>query len=105
MLEHEGDGFRVQAGVEGVEHGPGHGHAEVGLEHGGHIGQHGRHGIARLHAAADQGRGQPPAAGVGLGPGDGPVAMDDGRLARKDHGGALHEGQRRQRDMVGLVLV
>jgi hypothetical protein len=52
--QHEGDGFGVEAGVEGVEHGADHRHAEVGLEHGRHVGQHHGHRVALADATAGE---------------------------------------------------
>ena len=57
MLEHEGDRRRVEAGVDGMEHGANHRHAVMGLEHCGRIGEHHRDGIALADAAASKSRG------------------------------------------------
>ena len=68
VLEHERDGFRVQAGIEGIQHGAGHRHAEMGFEHGRDVGRHDRHGVARPDAALRQRRRQSAAPAVGLAP-------------------------------------
>ena len=46
VVEHEGDGRRIEARIDGVQHGARHGHAVMGLEHGGGVGEHHRDGIA-----------------------------------------------------------
>lgn len=81
VLQHEGDGLGVQAYVQGIEHGTGHGHAKVGFEHGRGVGQHHCHGVATADAAAHQGTGQAAAALVGVLP----VAAD----GAVDHGGVV----------------
>ena len=46
MLEDEGDGLGVEPHVERVEHGAGHRHAKMRLDHGRRVRQHGRDRLA-----------------------------------------------------------
>ena len=78
MGELESDGFGVKPDVQRVQHRTGHRHAEMCLVHRGNIlGHHGDR-ITRTYTALSQGRGQAPAAGVGLRPGAVPGTMNDG---------------------------
>ena len=101
VFEHVGDRLGIQADVQCVEHTTGERHAEVGLEHRRHVGQHGRHRLAGLHAPPFQRRGEPPAALPGGAPVAAGGAVDHRRVVRVDRGGALDEGQRRERHEVG----
>jgi hypothetical protein len=103
VVEHEGQGFGVKPGVERVEHGPGHGDAEMGFDHGRRVGQHHGHGVAQADAAGEQGTGQAATAGVGLAPGLPQGAVHDGQAFRVDQRRALDEGQRREGRVVGRV--
>ena len=105
MLQAEGDAGGIEAGIEGVEHRARHGHAEMGLQHGRHIGRHDRHGVALPDAPAAEGRGQAAAALAELGIGEAPVAMDDGGLLGIDHGRSLEQGDRRHRRIIGPVAL
>ena len=49
MIQNEGDHFGIKAHIESVEHGAGHGHAEMGFVQFGRIGAHGGHRIARTY--------------------------------------------------------
>ncbi len=105
MLEAEGDAGGIEPGIEGVEHCADHGHAEMGLQHGRHIGRHDGDRVALPDAPAAQSRGQPAAALAELGIGEATVAMDDGGLLGIDHGRPLEQGDRRQRRIVGPVAL
>ncbi|MNC36884.1 hypothetical protein D3C75_854290 [compost metagenome] len=100
MLQHEGDGLGVQAHVQGVEHGTGHGHAEVRFEHGRNVGQHHRHGVATADTPAHQGAGQASAALVGLLPVAADGTVDHRRVVAVYGSGAFDEAQRGEGDMV-----
>ncbi|MNI62003.1 hypothetical protein D3C73_1173010 [compost metagenome] len=100
VLQHEGDGFGIQAHVERVEHGADHRHAEVHFKHFRNIGQHHCHGVVLADTAPGQSRGQAPTTGIGLRPGAADRAVDDGGVVRVDVGGALDEAERRQGNMV-----
>ncbi|MCY1506165.1 hypothetical protein D9M68_404040 [compost metagenome] len=100
VLQHEGDGLRVQAHVEGVEHRADHRHAEVRLDHLGNVRQHHRHRVATADAASGQRGSQAAAALVGLAPVAADAAVDHGGVVGIDAGGALDEAQRSQRGMV-----
>ncbi|KAF1854083.1 hypothetical protein Lal_00005300 [Lupinus albus] len=105
MLQDEGDGLGIQAGVDGVQHGAGQRHAEMGLEQFRRVGgQHGD-GVAGADAQIGQRRGQTAHADEGLGPGPAHRAVDDGQPVGPHRGGALQEGQRRQGDEIGGVAV
>ena len=51
VVQHEGDGLGIEAGVQRIEHGAGHRHAEMALEHRRRVGQHHRDGVALADAA------------------------------------------------------
>ena len=55
VIEHESNGLRVEPRIQGVQHGTGHWHAEVRLEHRGHIRRHYCYGVAGADAAPHQG--------------------------------------------------
>jgi hypothetical protein len=105
VLQHEGDGLGVEPGVQRVEHGAAHRHAEVRLEHGRRVGQHRGHGVADADATPAQGTGQAAATGVGGAPVLAQVAVDDGDAVRVDVRGAFEEAQGRQGHVVGRVPV
>ncbi len=105
MVEHEGNGFGIQAGIQRVEHGTGHGHAEMAFEHFRRVGEHRRNGVALADAIRLQGRGQSPAAGIGLGPGEAARAMNGGNALRIDSSRPLDERKGRQGRVVGRVLL
>jgi hypothetical protein len=94
VAQHEGNGLGIQPGVQRVEHRAGHGDAEVRLQHGGHVGQHDRHGVAHAHATLGQGAGELAAAGVGVGPALLLFTVNDGGALGIDAGGTLDEAQR-----------
>ncbi len=101
MFQHEGEGGGVQPRVQRIQHRPQHRHAIMGLQHGRGVGQHHRHRVALLDTALRQCRGQAAAAGIEIGITHALAAMDDGGAVREGAGGALQEGQRRQRLVVG----
>ncbi|MNF72021.1 hypothetical protein D3C84_539840 [compost metagenome] len=100
MLEHERNGFSIQAHVERVEHGADHRHAKMHFQHFRDIGQHHRHGVVFADAATSQRRGQASATGVGLRPGAANRAVDDGGVVGVNIGRALKEAERRQGDVI-----
>jgi hypothetical protein len=51
MVQHEGNGTRIESRVDGMEHGARHGHAVMRLEHGRRIGEHHRDGISVADAS------------------------------------------------------
>ena len=105
VVELEGDRFRVEPGVERVQHGARHRHAEVAFVHRRRVRQHRGHRVAGLHAAALQRARQLAAAAVGLGPGLAQRAVDDGDPVRVDVRRAFQKTQRAQGDMVGAVAL
>ena len=105
VLQHESNGFCIKTGVECVQHGPSHRHAEVHLQHGRHVRQHRRHRIAFANAAGCQCVCQLAAAGVGLAPGLATLAVDGGQTVRVHLGRSLNEAQWRKGYEIGGILV
>ena len=64
VVELEGNDGRVETRVHGQQHGPGHRHPVVGLQHRRGVGEHGGHGIAAADAACRQRRGELSAARI-----------------------------------------
>ncbi|MCY1498545.1 hypothetical protein D9M68_325330 [compost metagenome] len=100
VLKHEGNGLGIQAHVQGVEYSADHRHAEVRLEHLRDVRQHHRHRVALADTTAGQGRGQAPAARIGLCPVAADGTVDHGRVVGINSGGALDEAQGREGDVV-----
>ena len=105
MAENEADRRRIEPRIDGVEHGAGHGHGEMELEHLRHIGRDHRDRIANPDAASHERIGDLFHASEGLGPGDPALTMDDGGAAWIDRGAALDEADGRQRGVVGAACV
>lgn len=100
VLQHERDGFGIQAHVEGVEHRADHRHAEMHFEHRRDVRQHHRHRVALADATAGQCRGQAPAARVGLGPVATNRTMHYGRVVRVYRRCTFDEAQWAEGNMV-----
>ena len=105
MVEDEGDGRRVKTGVDGVQHGAGHGDAEMQLEHGRNIGGDHRHRLVEADAAAADGRGQAAATLIGLFPGEAQITMNNGKIIGINPGGSFQQTDGRQRNIIGVVTV
>ena len=105
MVQDEGDGFRVEAGVDGVQHRAGHGDGKMGLEHLGDVGGDDGHGVAAPDTARGKRRGEAARAGVGFGPVAADRAVTDRRLVGIDRGGARDEGQGRELHEIGRIGV
>jgi hypothetical protein len=105
MVEGKGDGRRIEAGVERVEHRAGHRHAVVALDHRRGVGEHRRDRVALADAAGGKRRGEPAGAGVELGIAVAQGSVNDRRVVRMDGCGTLQEGQRRERLIIGRVPV
>ncbi len=105
MVEHEGDGLGIEAGVEAVEHGPDHGNGKMGLHHGRDIGQDHGHRVAFADTLLGQGRGETAHAGIGLLPSEVPLFMHDTGEVGMDMGGAGEKTQRAEGHMIGRVPV
>jgi hypothetical protein len=69
------------------------------------LGQHGGDRVAQSEAALGERRAQPAGARVGFLPGEAPIAVHHRDALRVDISRALDERQRRQRRVVGGVLV
>ena len=91
MLQHEGNGFGIQAHVQGVQHSTNHRHTKVAFHHGRNVRQHHRNGITTADSAALQGRRQPAAAIVGFGPVATDGTVDNRRIIRVNTGGTFDE--------------
>ena len=69
MAQHEGQRRQVEADIQGIEDGAGHGHAKTRFHHGGRVRQHHGHRVARAHAQLDQAGGQAARARIRFAPG------------------------------------
>ncbi len=94
MVEHEGQGGRIQPGVERVQYRPEHGRGKVQLDHRWHVGQHHRHGIALADAHARQRTGQAAAALGDFPPAQAALTMDHGQAPGMQALGLAQEAQR-----------
>ena len=108
MVEDKGDGRGVEANIERVQHGAGHRHAVMRLEHRRNVGRHEADGVAEADAARRQRRSQAartivefPVSRLAL---TGGGVVPPGDAFRVDMGGAREKAERRQRHMVGGVL-
>ena len=101
----EGDDRRVEPGVDGADHAAGHRDAVMRLQHGRDVGRKHGNGVAAADAVGGQRGGEAAAAFEQLRIGDAAVAMHHGKPVREHAGGAHQEGDRRQRHIVGRVLV
>ncbi|MPL88378.1 hypothetical protein SDC9_34398 [bioreactor metagenome] len=100
MAEDEGHGFGIETGVDRVQHRAGHRHREMRLEHLRDVGRHDRDRVALAVAALRQRRGHLQAARIGLPPGAAHALVDHGKPVRIDLGRAVHQAQRRDRQIV-----
>ena len=89
VIEHESDGFAVEAGVQRVQHPAHHRHAEMRVGHRRNIGQHHRHRIADADAQSGKRAREPAAARIGLAPRRAKLPVDDRRPVRINVRGAL----------------
>ena len=101
VIELEGDDRRIEAGIDRVQHGSGHGHAEVRLQHRRGVREHDRDGVALADAEPGKCRGEPAGALVELRVGKALVPVDDGHVVRMHRRGSLEEGERRKGLIVG----
>ena len=102
--QHEGDGFGVEAGIQGIEDGADHRHAEMALEHRCRVGQHHRDRVALADTAILQGGSQLTTTVVAFLPGVLTRPLDDGNSLRIDKRRALDKAQRGKRNIIGRVL-
>ena len=93
MAEQDGDGSSVEAGIDSVENGAGHGNSKVEFVHGGSVGRDDGDDVASLDAGGGKGRGELKASMVSLRPGVGGVGVDDGRRVAVDGGGSFEEAE------------
>ena len=106
MAQHEGDASAASSRVFSVfSTAPHIGTPKCASYIGRDVRRHHRDRVVLADAAPRQRRGQPPAARIGLAPGEALRAVDDRGAVRIHIGRALEEGQRRQRRVVGLVPV
>ncbi len=102
VVQHEGDGLRIQPGVQRIEHRARHGDAKVRLHHGRRVGQHHGHRVVLANARCAAGRW--PAGGSAHRPRAqvcAQRAVHDGQALRIHLGRAFNEVQRRNRREVG----
>ena len=102
VLQHEGNGLGIQAGVQGVEYRPQHGDAEMTFQHRRNVWQHGRHGIALADTFVSQRGRQAATTLVGLLPVATQITVNHRRVFRIHAGGAGQEIQRCQRGVIGV---
>ena len=105
VVEHEGDGGRVEAGVERVEHGAAHRHAIVAFEHRWRVGEHHCDRVAAGKASLGERGSEPFRAGVEFAVVAAKGSMRDCDPVRKHLRRALEKGQRRQRLKISRVAV
>ena len=105
MLEHERDRARVEPGIERVEHRAGHRHTEVCLVVLRRVREQGGNGVASRYSHSSQRRGEPARSRVRLGPGESPLAVNDGDAIRTHSCAPGDEVDRRQRSVVRRILV
>ena len=102
VVQHEGQRFGVQPGVQRIQHRTCRGNAKVRFHHRRGVGQHHRHCVAGLHTCFLQGACQLAATGEHFGPVAPQRAMHHRQPLWVDLRGALDERQRRQRGVIGL---
>ena len=105
MVEDEGDCVRIEAGIERIQHGARHRHAEMGVVHGGDVGRHHGDRVVLADPAPLQRARQATGADISVRPGDPPIAMLDRQPIGIDGGGAAEKAERAQRHEIGVVLV
>ena len=102
VLQHEGDGFGIQAGVQGIEYCPQHGDAKMTLQHGRNVWQHGSNGVALADTFVSQRGRQAATTLVGLLPVAACGTMNHRRVFRVHAGRAGQEIQRCQCGVIGV---
>ena len=105
VVEGEGEDRRVEPGVERVEHGAGHRHAVVGLDHPRRVREHHRNRVAGPDSLVGERRGEAARAGVKLGIGEALRPVDHRGTVGKHDRRAFEESQRRERLKVRGVAV
>ena len=105
VIQDVGDGVRLEAHVQRVDHRAGRRDAEVGIEHRGHVRQHRRDRVAGAHAMPLERRGEATAARAQLGVVGAPGPMDHRGALGEHVRGALEEAERRERRVVCRVLI
>src|SRR5258708_978698 len=105
MFQDEADHRRIEPDVERIEHGAGHGDAEMRLEGLGRVGRHQRHRVVLGHPGPAERARQAPAAPVALGPAVAAPARHHRQRVREHWGAAGDESERRQRHVIGRIAV
>ena len=100
MIEHERNGFCIQAHVQGIEHSADHGHAEVRFKHCRDIGQHHGDGVPGADPPAVERRSKSATSLISLLPVTANSTVYDGRVIRVDGGRTFDEAERCQGDVV-----
>ena len=91
VVQAEGDGFGVQAHVQGIDDGAQHWHGEGRFVHFRRVGAHDGDGLQPLHSALFQRRGEPSGPRIGLHPGEAFGAVNDRDMVRIGPRRALQE--------------
>jgi len=105
VVEDEGDGGRIEAGVERIENRAAHWYAVMAFEHRRRIGEHGRDRVAADEVALRQRGRELLRASVEVAVVSPEGSMGDRQAFRKHLRGPLEECQRRQRLEVGGVSI
>ena len=105
MFEHEGNGLRVEPGIERVEYRADHGRTKMHVHHRRNIRQHCRNGVTFADAAFFQRRRQLAATQILVFPGSALCAMHHRDPMRIDVGRFIQKRQRRERRKVRAVLI
>ncbi len=94
VLQAVGDGGGIEADVERIEHRAEHGHGKARLVDGGDVRRHHRDGVPAADSTGRESRGEPAAAGVGFGPAECAVVVDQRRMVGVNSRRAPKEAQR-----------
>ena len=105
VRQHEGDGLGIEAGVQRIEHGADHRHAEMALEHRRRVGQHDGDGVALADAATLQCGSKLATTVIAFLPRILPIPLNDGNTLGVDECRPLYEAQRGKRNIIGRILI
>ncbi len=103
--ENKSNRFRIQARVDGIQHGARHRYAEMRLEHLRDIGKHRRNRIAASHALPGKRRRETDTAFIDVSPASAQIAMNNRVVIGVQQRGPLQEAERRQLLVVRRAFV